>query len=122
MDELELASTFDRQRPQLRAVAYRILGSVSEADDALQDAWLRLQAGGLNVDLAAGQPAVEDQKRLIRRALQFLSRAPRLHIAPAAVRNQSRDRPNDHGQQADPEQRHQDPASGSDSFVKSSKT
>jgi RNA polymerase sigma factor (sigma-70 family) len=42
MDELELADTFDRQRPQLRAVAYRILGSLSEADDAVQEAWLRL--------------------------------------------------------------------------------
>jgi RNA polymerase sigma-70 factor, ECF subfamily len=43
MDELELADRFDRRRPQLRAVAYRILGSVSEADDAVQDAWLRLR-------------------------------------------------------------------------------
>jgi RNA polymerase sigma factor (sigma-70 family) len=43
MDELELANRFDRRRPQLRAVAYRILGSVSEADDAVQEAWLRLQ-------------------------------------------------------------------------------
>jgi RNA polymerase sigma factor (sigma-70 family) len=43
MDEPELANTFDRQRPQLRAVAYRILGSLSEADDAVQDAWLRLR-------------------------------------------------------------------------------
>src|SRR5450755_5194530 len=43
MNELELANKFDRQRPQLRAVAYRILGSVSEADDAVQDAWIRLQ-------------------------------------------------------------------------------
>src|SRR5271168_4744124 len=43
MDELELANTFDRQRPQLRAVAYRILGSLSEADDAVQESWLRLQ-------------------------------------------------------------------------------
>jgi RNA polymerase sigma factor (sigma-70 family) len=43
MDELELANTFDRQRPQLRAVAYRILGSLSEADDAVQEAWLRLR-------------------------------------------------------------------------------
>jgi len=42
MNELELANNFDRQRPQLRAVAYRILGSVSEADDAVQEAWLRL--------------------------------------------------------------------------------
>ncbi len=43
MDELELATRFDRQRLQLRAVAYRILGSLSEADDAVQDAWLRLR-------------------------------------------------------------------------------
>ena len=43
MDELELADSFDRQRPQLRAVAYRILGSVSEAEDAVQEAWLRLR-------------------------------------------------------------------------------
>jgi RNA polymerase sigma factor (sigma-70 family) len=43
MDELELANRFDRQRPQLRAVAYRILGSLTEADDAVQDAWLRLR-------------------------------------------------------------------------------
>ncbi len=43
MDELELADRFDRQRPRLRAVAYRILGSLSEADDAVQEAWLRLQ-------------------------------------------------------------------------------
>jgi RNA polymerase sigma factor (sigma-70 family) len=43
MDELELANKFDRQRPQLRGVAYRMLGSVGEADDAVQEAWLRLQ-------------------------------------------------------------------------------
>jgi RNA polymerase sigma factor (sigma-70 family) len=43
MNELELANKFDRQRPQLRAVAYRILGSVSEAEDAVQEGWLRLR-------------------------------------------------------------------------------
>jgi RNA polymerase sigma factor (sigma-70 family) len=43
MDELELVNTFDGLRPQLRAVAYRILGSLSEAEDAMQEAWLRLQ-------------------------------------------------------------------------------
>jgi RNA polymerase sigma factor (sigma-70 family) len=43
MDELELANSFDRERPRLRGVAYRILGSLSEADDAAQEAWLRLQ-------------------------------------------------------------------------------
>ncbi|MGO9762679.1 MAG: sigma-70 family RNA polymerase sigma factor [Solirubrobacteraceae bacterium] len=42
MNERELADSFDRQRPQLRGVAYRVLGSVSEADDAVQEAWVRL--------------------------------------------------------------------------------
>lgn len=43
MDERALAERFDRERPRLRAVAYRILGSLSEADDAAQEVWLRLQ-------------------------------------------------------------------------------
>jgi RNA polymerase sigma factor (sigma-70 family) len=43
MDEQDwLAARFEEQRPRLRAVAYRMLGSVSEADDAVQDTWLRL--------------------------------------------------------------------------------
>jgi RNA polymerase sigma-70 factor (ECF subfamily) len=37
-----LAEQFERERSRLRAVAYRMLGSQSEADDAVQEAWLRL--------------------------------------------------------------------------------
>ena len=37
-----LAERFEARRPQLRAVAYRMLGSFAEADDAVQEAWLRL--------------------------------------------------------------------------------
>jgi len=37
-----LAEPFEKNRPHLRAVAYRMLGSLSEADDAVQEAWLRL--------------------------------------------------------------------------------
>jgi RNA polymerase sigma factor (sigma-70 family) len=37
-----LAEKFEDNRPHLRAVAYRILGSLNEADDAVQEAWLRL--------------------------------------------------------------------------------
>lgn len=43
MDEDEwLAARFEEHRPRLRSVAYRMLGSLAEADDAVQDAWLRL--------------------------------------------------------------------------------
>ncbi|MFD6751730.1 sigma factor, partial [Streptomyces anthocyanicus] len=34
------AELFEEQRPRLRAVAHRMLGSLSEADDAVQEAWL----------------------------------------------------------------------------------
>ena len=37
-----LAEQFEATRPHLRAVAYRMLGSLNEADDAVQEAWLRL--------------------------------------------------------------------------------
>ena len=43
MDEREwLAQRFQEHRPRLRALAYRMLGSTSEAEDALQEAWIRL--------------------------------------------------------------------------------
>src|SRR5213593_191462 len=43
MDEHDwLAERFEEHRPHLRAVAYRMLGSLSESEDAVQDAWLRL--------------------------------------------------------------------------------
>jgi RNA polymerase sigma factor (sigma-70 family) len=43
MDEQDwLAGRFEEHRSRLRAVAYRMLGSLSEADDAVQDTWLRL--------------------------------------------------------------------------------
>ena len=43
MDDQDwLAEQFEEYRPHLRAVAYRMLGSLGETDDALQEAWLRL--------------------------------------------------------------------------------
>jgi len=37
-----LATAFEEHRPRLRSMAYRMLGSLADADDAVQDAWLRL--------------------------------------------------------------------------------
>src|SRR5262250_448387 len=43
MDEHDwLAERFEEHRAHLRAVAYRMLGSMSDADDAVQEAWIRL--------------------------------------------------------------------------------
>src|SRR5690348_11870760 len=43
MNEPEwLAEQFEAERSHLRAVAYRMLGSLAEADDAVQESWLRL--------------------------------------------------------------------------------
>jgi RNA polymerase sigma factor (sigma-70 family) len=44
-----LAEGFEEQRAHLRAVAFRMLGSITEADDALQDAWLRVSRADASV-------------------------------------------------------------------------
>jgi RNA polymerase sigma factor (sigma-70 family) len=50
-----LAERFEAHRPHLRAVAYRMLGSAAEADDAVQEAWLRAsRAGADEVDNLGG--------------------------------------------------------------------
>jgi DNA-directed RNA polymerase specialized sigma24 family protein len=47
MDEQDwLAERFEENRTHLRAVAYRMLGSPGEADDAVQESWLRLSRSG----------------------------------------------------------------------------
>ena len=47
MDDPEwLANRFEEHRAHLRAVAYRMLGSLSEADDAVQDTWMRVSRAG----------------------------------------------------------------------------
>ena len=78
---------FEQHRPHLRAVAYRMLGSMSEADDALQEAWLRLSRS----DTARGrQPARLADDRRRARVPRRAARAPgaprglRRHLAAGA--------------------------------------
>jgi RNA polymerase sigma-70 factor (ECF subfamily) len=49
-----LAEQFEEERPRLRAVAYRMLGSLSDGDDAVQEAWLRLSRSEREIDNLAG--------------------------------------------------------------------
>ena len=56
--EPALIDAFEANRPRLRRLAYRMLGSVSAADDALQDAWIRWQR--------AGKGVVDPSARLVR--------------------------------------------------------
>ncbi|MFD0902669.1 sigma-70 family RNA polymerase sigma factor [Actinomadura sediminis] len=55
MDERDfLAERFEEHRAHLKAVAYRMLGSLAEADDAVQEAWLRLARAGDDIDNLGG--------------------------------------------------------------------
>src|SRR5258708_5861009 len=49
-DKDSLAEQFEEKRGHLRGVAYRMLGSLAEADDAVQEAWIRLSRSGSSVD------------------------------------------------------------------------
>src|SRR5438067_2673395 len=53
-DRDRVTQEFERQRPRLRAVAYRMLGSLAEADDAVQETWLRLSRTEDGIDNLAG--------------------------------------------------------------------
>ncbi len=41
LSSTDRATSFDRERPRLVRIAYRMLGSLAEAEDVVQDAWLR---------------------------------------------------------------------------------
>src|SRR3954451_2877853 len=49
-----LTQEFEQQRPHLQAVAYRMLGSLSESEDAVQEAWIRLRKSDAAIDNLGG--------------------------------------------------------------------
>ena len=62
------AEEFEELRPLLFSIAYRILGSVSEAEDAVQETWLRYDASPTDADLDQGVPLGRGDPDLDRRA------------------------------------------------------
>ena len=67
-----LAARFEEQRAHLRAVAYRMLGSPAEADDAVQNAWLRLSGADTSEveNLAVGIARSEQPHGRLRTSLR----------------------------------------------------
>src|SRR5262245_30949698 len=86
MNEREyMAERFEEHRTRLRAVAYRMLGSSSEVDDAVQEAWLRLSRaeatgidnlGGWLTTVVARVCLDMLRSRMSRREVSFLPDAP----------------------------------------------
>ncbi len=93
MEEREwLTARFEEQRPHLRAVAYRMLGSTAEAEDAVQEAWLRLDRadadeienlGGWLTTVVARVSLNMLRSRGVRREEPFAFDAPEPLVAPA---------------------------------------
>ncbi|MCP9954527.1 MULTISPECIES: sigma-70 family RNA polymerase sigma factor [Actinomadura] len=94
MDEREfLAERFEEHRTHLRAVAYRMLGSLAEADDAVQESWLRLSrsgAGGIEnlggwLTTVVGRVCLDMlRSRTSRRETPLEERLPDPVVGPAA--------------------------------------
>jgi len=88
-----LAARFEEHRPRLRAVAYRMLGSLGDADDAVQEAWLRLtrtdaseieNLGGWLTTVVARVSLNALRRRDVRREEPFADRMPEPIVDPAA--------------------------------------
>ena len=79
-----LAQRFEAHRGHLRRVAYRMLGSLGEADDAVQEAWLRLsrsEASDIDKGLCPGQHCQQTQQQyFLKRVGYFASLAWVRHV------------------------------------------
>ncbi|MGA4787122.1 sigma-70 family RNA polymerase sigma factor [Nocardia sp. AB354] len=67
-DRDELARRFERHRDLLRDIAYRMLGSLHEAEDAVQEAWLRLDRAASATETTRGERGVADGSAVEGRA------------------------------------------------------
>src|SRR5690349_5073609 len=94
MDERNwLAERFEADRARLRGVAYRMLGSLSEADDAVQEAWLRLNRADANdidnlngwLTTVVGRIALDMLRSRASRREESLDGAPSAPIARNAA-------------------------------------
>jgi RNA polymerase sigma-70 factor (ECF subfamily) len=89
----DLAASFEEHRPHLRSVAYRMLGSTAEADDAVQDAWLKLaRADTSAVDNLRGwlttvvaRVCLDMLRSRTSRREDALASAPEAAVAPRAT-------------------------------------
>jgi DNA-directed RNA polymerase specialized sigma24 family protein len=63
---------FEELRPLLFAIAYRILGSVAEAEDAVQETWLRYESSPTRAALGA-RPAGDLRRAVVSRAIAHRS-------------------------------------------------
>src|SRR6476619_4948480 len=104
-DQDWLAERFEENRAHLRAVAYRMLGSLSEADDAVQEAWLRLNRSDASAVDNLGGWLTTVVARLCLDALR--TRASRredsieLHVPDLLVTTDDRDDPEHQAELAD---------------------
>jgi len=98
------AAQFEAHRPQLRAVAYRMLGSLSEADDAVQESWLRLSRSGADdiVNLRAWLTTVVSRVCLDMLRARTARREDPLDVhVPDPVVTEASDDPEEHALLAD---------------------
>ena len=96
MDEQAwLAERFEEHPTRLQAVAYRMLGSLAEADEAVQDAWLRVsRLGAGEIDDLSGQkpaclsPNVSSASTFSSRPVKYSSASPVSIEAPPIQRGE----------------------------------
>lgn len=84
MDETDrLSERFDAERGRLVALAYRMLGSRDDAEDAVQESWMRLNRADHSADKITGINVVADPERLSQIELVVLEQ-------PVSVRTRQR--------------------------------